>query len=442
MIVIADQLFCERLKDIFQVHALRRYTMRRTSEWLELAHTYNCDLLKKSIYNFLCANLCEVLESRVLEDVHLDYLTELDERYREMFPEIKYRQVVPSHSIDEEFIETFAKNVVLDMSVGQNQPASSTPNAKSQKETKNVLRTTADFEKEGKLSLQLKEDLGPKSEESPVKSECNLASILSEDASRTLQEIEVQNMSIWKMVGDKKPEPKRTVIRNLNSNEVLLNEPKMCGDFSNLSLKVTTPRSTAEESPGSSAAETTPKCSPFVQFGDFFSPTTSNRSMSQKQRRRNNSSRQSESEGNGDLTHSYRAPESVWNIPSNNIGSPQTLLSPPDLGKVRSSGKKVERAKNKPQEARAINFDAILVEEREEKLYLDKLKSKSLNLTQLEEAAIGELLQFYNVGQVFDEDIVITRKVRQQVSKNFSQWPENCASLDYVAGGGGIPPSD
>lgn len=433
MIVVADQLFCDRLKDIFQINLLKRYTMKRTAECLELAFTYHCDLLKRSIFDFICANLREVLESRLLDSVDLDYLSDLDERYREMFPDIKYRQVLPSPNIDEEYITACA--VAVDLNADVNGAQKVTP--KPAKEPKSATKRTADYEKEGKLSLQLKKE--KEIEESPSKMEKNLAAILSDDSQRVLLELQEKNKSIWtKVAPEKKPELKRMqVVGALNANEVLRNEEKMTENFSNLKLALnggtaaeaeaaalTTPQLSAEASPSQFNSP--------ISFGDFFSPpSTGLGRMSQKQRKRHSSNRQSESEGGGSDYTAPPAPESVWNVPANN----STLLTtpPPDFGDTRKQR----------QPKKMINFDAILVEEKREREYFHKLKTKSLTLTQLEEAAMAELLAFYNADKVFDETIVIERKVRQQVSQSFSNWGrqtasagDNNSSLEYVAGGG------
>lgn len=453
MLVIADQLFIDRLKEIFQVHVLKRFTMKRSTEWLELAFTYHCDLLKKSIFDFLCANLSEVLENRYLEHLDMDYLTELDERYKDMFPEIKYRQVVPSPVISEELIESVAKGVVVDLSAtsvsvnGSAQKGSS----KGVREPKSATKTKTDYEKEGKLSLALKEEEA-RIEDSPSKVEKNLAAILSEESARVAeQEIQERNKAIWtKVATDKKPEPKRKVL--VNANEVLRNEDKMCENFSNLKLALNEERnrkslSTPWEDEGTAAivqgspTEASPSQFNSLSLGDFLSsPSSGMGRLSQKQRKRQ-SSRASESEGGGEPATPYRPiPESVWNVPSNDVP-----VTTPDFGESssrkkttpNSSSQKTNKA-NKNHEKRVINFDAILVEDKREKEYFTKLKNKSLAVTQLEEMAIGELLNFYNAAQVFDETIVVTRKVRQQVSHNFSQWgrPADSFTLEYVASGG------
>lgn len=442
MIVLTDQLFVDRLKDIFQLHILKRFTMKRCPELLELAYTYHCEILKKSILDFICANLKDVLENRYLENVHLDYLTDLDERYREMFPEIKYRQVVPSSQIDEELIESFAKNFTVDMNAAvATAPTPTTASAKpSPREPKSTTKTKLDYEKEGKLILlQQGEGLVRQEEPSPGKA---VKSLALEESVQVLADIQLKNSKvIWQQVVDKRPERKSVVISALNANEVLRNEEKLTENFSNLKLVLRggggggSTANTVEKSPMREDEEIMVEHSPSqintrISFGDFFSPPPSacgRDRMSQKQRKRQ-SSRISESDI--DTHNSLSSPhinretttptaavpfESVWNIPKDN-GQHNTA----DLGALKKNPAKDDKAKG--TQVRAINFDAILMDEKEERQYFTKLKSKALTLTQLEESAMSELHAFYNVDQVFDETIEIERKVRQQVSQNFSQW--------------------
>ncbi|XP_050078956.1 inhibitor of Bruton tyrosine kinase [Anopheles maculipalpis] len=70
------------------------------------------------------------------------------------------------------------------------------------------------------------------------------------------------------------------------------------------------------------------------------------------------------------------------------------------------------------------DFNEILEEERLQKRYFEKIKSKSLVQTQIEEQAIEELRAFYNVEHVFDENITIERYRPPLLENgpNFAVW--------------------
>ncbi|XP_053664710.1 inhibitor of Bruton tyrosine kinase [Anopheles marshallii] len=70
------------------------------------------------------------------------------------------------------------------------------------------------------------------------------------------------------------------------------------------------------------------------------------------------------------------------------------------------------------------DFNEILEDERRQKRYFEKIKSKSLIQTQIEERAIEELRAFYNVEHVFDESITIERYRPPLLENgpNFAVW--------------------
>lgn len=84
-----------------------------------------------------------------------------------------------------------------------------------------------------------------------------------------------------------------------------------------------------------------------------------------------------------------------------------------------SSSKKNQPSTPKPSSSGT--FSSIIKSEKKERENYEKIKSKSLILTQIEERAITELSEFYNITKIFDEDIKISRKV-QSVSQNLSSW--------------------
>ncbi|GBP96547.1 Inhibitor of Bruton tyrosine kinase [Eumeta japonica] len=70
------------------------------------------------------------------------------------------------------------------------------------------------------------------------------------------------------------------------------------------------------------------------------------------------------------------------------------------------------------------SFSQILAEEKRQREYYERIKHKSLALTQIEEQAIADLKEFYNVQNVADEVITIQRKCAQPTI-NFAVWQRN-----------------
>lgn len=89
-----------------------------------------------------------------------------------------------------------------------------------------------------------------------------------------------------------------------------------------------------------------------------------------------------------------------------------------------TAAKKKNQANPKPSTSTSSGekkFTSIIRNEKKEKENYEKTKSKSLVLTQIEERAITELGQFYNITNSFDEDIKISRNVHV-ASLNLSSW--------------------
>lgn len=75
-----------------------------------------------------------------------------------------------------------------------------------------------------------------------------------------------------------------------------------------------------------------------------------------------------------------------------------------------------------PVEDLSKSFTKILKDEKKERDYYEKLKTKSLVLTQIEETAIDELKKFYNIENVHDENIFVGRKLQVKPTMNFTVW--------------------
>ena len=91
---------------------------------------------------------------------------------------------------------------------------------------------------------------------------------------------------------------------------------------------------------------------------------------------------------------------------------------PIDVFKIASPSTSKQKP---PKSSGNKKFTTIIKDEKKEKQIFEKIKSKSLILTQIEERAIQELSEFYNIQNIFDESIKVCRKL-QPASQNLSQW--------------------
>uniref|UniRef100_A0A182PG48 BTB domain-containing protein n=1 Tax=Anopheles epiroticus TaxID=199890 RepID=A0A182PG48_9DIPT len=105
------------------------------------------------------------------------------------------------------------------------------------------------------------------------------------------------------------------------------------------------------------------------------------------------------------------------------IGSPSTSATTGDQGGSSMKPQRHRQHSTRYSEGEK-DFNEILEDERRQKRYFEKLKSKSLVQTQIEEQAIEELRAFYNVDQVFDECITIERyrPPLMENGPNFAVW--------------------
>lgn len=278
----------------------------------------------------------------------------------------------------------------------------------------------------------------------------------------------------WMKVADKKDVKKKIVLAAIKSNEVLKNEPKEHESFTPLKPSkssndqhdfdhavAATSTPTIESSPGSAAYN--------LSLGDF-TPQKSTK-LSQKQRKRqlsqsDNATPIKAPDTNQSTPPSAPAvavklawsttptqvptsppePSNVWNIKSG--GEPSTSSSAASTAKTQpiniASTSKTNAASmnssasfslsptkssfNAPPSAKSNSnnnsFTKILQDERKQKEYYNKMRSKSLLLTQIEETAIDELKKFYNVDNVFDEHIEIERKSKITPTVNFAKWKQ------------------
>lgn len=281
----------------------------------------------------------------------------------------------------------------------------------------------------------------------------------------------------WMKVFDKKDVKKKVVLAAIKSNEVLKNEPKEHESFTPLKANKSSNDQLDVDSFVGVAAASTPTIESLPSGGAYnlslgdFTPQKSSK-LSQKQRKR----QLSQSDNNAtpikaiDANQSTPPPpppaatnKSVWNTTT-----PPSPPEPSNVWKIKAacepSTSTAAMAKTQPiniaSSSKATNvasinssaslndsffsisptksslnatpmktsddsFTNILRDERKQKEYYNKMRSKSLLLTQIEETAIDELKKFYNVENVFDEHIEIERKSNITPTVNFAKWKQN-----------------
>lgn len=95
LLVVADQLFIERLKELCEVALSQLLTLKNCPHMLQFACTYHARQLKYCVTEFICLNLPAVLESRSLESLDDEILDDLTEFYCNWNTNLSKRVITP-----------------------------------------------------------------------------------------------------------------------------------------------------------------------------------------------------------------------------------------------------------------------------------------------------------------------------------------------------------
>lgn len=457
LLEVCDQFFVNRLKNIIEIMMIEKITLRKCAEMFEFACIYNCSLLQVATLDYISQNMGRLLENHCLDALQSDSLELISQHYKQVYKfSSNNRMSVSSDCLTDDEVLNFVENFQIDLNYRI--VADSVKQLKEKtKKAERVQNERRLYEKEA-MNLVKNLSIEPESMESSKKLEADNAIIAeAEQISKAIQ----AQAAKWTKVADKKEiTKKKGILAGLKSNDILKYEPKDKDNFTPLKntssiavepLPVDTSNSSVGESSGSVFN---------LSLGDF-TPQKAEK-MSQKQRKRQLS--QSDNLTQNQLTADEKVSkslqlDSIWmpstSSPSSShlpiedqnvwkIKSPSAQMTPSDPINIKpsatSSPKECETPNSffSPSSSTSHNhsmsktpslkrngnsFTKILQDERRQKEYFNKMKSKSLLLTQMEEAAISELKKFYNVENVFDEYIEIERKMYvPAVPVNFSTW--------------------
>ena len=393
MIALCDQYLIENVKNIFEKIICGKVFLRNCGEILEFSFNYNCEILKKFCMEFIVQNLSRILEGNTLDNLEEDILLELSKFYRSFFHynSSSNHTITPSSdALTEEEIDKFIVNFqqldICPINVQQNNVKK--PLKVKNQPTKSQL-TKRTYEKEGMKNLMEKVEV---------------ESLVNERARKVSERIVDEKLdSSWhRAEKDKKEVKKKVLIAPMELNEIIKSEPiSIAGNFVNLksfntsaSLELTSPRNT-------------------ITLADF--------TIKQSKVKRRTAS-----EDEGQIKTISASPKSPWNMESIelkavnnfNVGHTPIKNKSPQVNKSSSSNSTFKN----PLGSAEKKFSLILKDEKKDKEMFQKSKSKSLILTQIEEKAILDLSEFYNIDNIFDENIKIGRKKNHVTTSNFSLW--------------------
>ncbi|KAK6626719.1 hypothetical protein RUM44_009195 [Polyplax serrata] len=411
VLVIADEFFCTRLKEIAEVSLSNMITLKIAAEMLQLAVTYNAKQLKECAMEFICLNLPALLESRSLDILDDSLLTDLRDFYRSWLPCMKRRCITvesnePSDDLVNKIYET--EPVSLDKveeDSPETKPTPKTPKDKSQRKKRNseserirntsIGSITSDEELLNSMTNKLSDSFG--SDETWIK----VTSHGSKPQAKA------------KVPANENSTPKTTaVVRTLNfpvphSTPVKVVRPPVpvkkesLSDLENDFVLLTSTSDREFPALGSSLPERTvtgPK-SPNEISKKFVK-------LSQKQRKKLATQSLSQEETTPP-PKSAEEVKSVWGI-----GSRMDTQTMADVMKETKSSKQSPLASSPSWQASSspeCSLSAIMAAERHQREMIARMKSKPLEYTQMEDKAIDDLTLLYDISNVTDERITIRR---------------------------------
>lgn len=463
MISICDQYFITRLRTVFEYILIDKMTIKRCGETLELACMYNCDTLRKVSLDFIVQNSARILEMHALDTIDLIVLKQIKEHYCKTFncELMEQRYDAPSDDVVESFVDDF----IIDLTYKYTKKMK-TITEKSPK----IPQTKRQYEKEAIGSFRnnlVAEDLllQNSSAGSGHKNKLEIsANNYVQEAEKISQEFLTKSKQ-WTKVSTDKTTKKSSVLAALKVNEILKNENN---DFRDKFVELKISNKNEPELVSVSPKKTDDHLinRPIISLANF-TPQLNRRRISQKQRKLSQNSSIEEQSMNNSATpttpipiptssstpkkspwgnnesaesHSFadiiKSPDSLENnFPQNTSNSNPSMVKPletiesPFSLKYSQKKKSIIGSSSLPSTSAAssINngssFMKIQKDEKKERAYYEKLKTKSFILTQIEETAIKELNIFYNADNVFDERIKIDRMTHEmQSNMNFAVW--------------------
>ncbi|VVC95937.1 unnamed protein product [Leptidea sinapis] len=391
MLIVSDQLFIGRLREMCEIALGNLITLKNCTELCQFAHTYNATQLKQCCMEYISLNLANILENRLLDYLEDKLLEDITKYYCKFNPIMAFRVITPfSNAPDDETVEECLKNYPIDLQIideeckrdsfieskkkVRSKKVEYTENEKARMRYESVSSVTSLDETSGDITLSLRS----------ISKETNKSSEIVDK---------------WTTVPTQKQQKLvQARLKAITAAKDILNE-KPLESFTKL-----TKNSHSQESPTTSRMSVSPKDSP--PMAELVNRTQGNLvinhvgpKLSQKQRKK--------------LAFDNVTPQTLDNYLSNKL----SIGSPPE---PKNPWKIIEApiASSSPK-GKAVGFDHILADQKKQKGDSSRIMTKSLILTQLEDKAIEELERFYNIHEVDDEHITVSR-IELQVSS--PQW--------------------
>lgn len=472
LMTVCDQFFADQMKHNLEVLVLDRLTIKNCGEILEFACAFHCENLEKFCLEYICYNIERVLENHALDCLEVDVLVKVTEMYKNLFENVSYRMITPySDAVDDVTLESYVSDFKVDLDYKMVVSESGNkPKKVKQKVNKNVLERRQ-LERN---AIVLIKDLSIEDKNTQAEDVKNkVASGVLNEARIVSEKIQSKAQS-W--VNVKKDVKKKSVPGSgVNTNNILRTEEKPPNKLINLNtaLKSDLIKSKQEDTKTATIDKTLQNCvqsppkEPEVDVNRSFfclsdiTPIKTGK-LSQKQRKKlsleaaNSPPTKSPAQLQFDITPNKSTPTTpitinspptpnAWGIQSPIAYNSDSPISDGFKKRTNSESNQTStHAKSQPMDiisrkqktsesqnsytaaglscspSGSSSFFAIQENERLQRENYEKMKSKPLHLTQIEEQAIEELKKFYNVENCYDEYITIERK--NLLQGNFATW--------------------
>uniref|UniRef100_A0A8D8PS67 Inhibitor of Bruton tyrosine kinase n=3 Tax=Cacopsylla melanoneura TaxID=428564 RepID=A0A8D8PS67_9HEMI len=461
LLVVADQLFIERLKQCCELGLTYSLSLKNAVELFGFAVTYNAPQLKKVVMSFIVLNMCSFIESRSLEGLSDSLMKELIEFYKTKM-DIAHRVITPCSSALRESMEDKVMEIARnhpnpwkDSTAG---PASDTIKPAKCKPARPGTRrrrksTLSEDESSGvkplseSLSEMLLDGMNVSSEEYAVVT----------SSPKPLRDNKVTTAALPAAVtGEKWTKIQKQQKSSIDATLRVMSAVKESPDLLDLehnftrvelcsSLPITIPSPNTRSTSILASSWTPPPsledASSFPILGLAGSRDTKSASKSSDQPSRHKpSSRSSRGEKfnkklnltdladhlNKSSEQCATPPRSV--LPSSSVwGSTATDASPWSSIEHNSSSPtslkdilretKLETSQSGGLSRSDKSFSEIIADEIKKKDNFVRMTSKCLDFIQLEDRAIQELKLFYNVENSFEERLTISRVLNNDMDK-------------------------
>ncbi|XP_075218309.1 inhibitor of Bruton tyrosine kinase [Lycorma delicatula] len=444
LLIVADQMLIARLKELCEIALSNNLNLRNASHLMQFAATYHAEQLQQCCMQYISLNLPAILEMRTLEMVSPAVLKELSTYYKQMTPIMSQHIITPFSNAptDEEIISASDLNSVVWEEYGDSEiedfdclSSRITP-VKQQGKNSSFSSTSASGKKKRSHRMSTSEVQRKRYESISSNSDLDVTvSSLSfddvhEEPSTEWITVDKTQKSIQSRL---KVLVRASTIEPYSDEYVQLPLPSSVSSVMNIK-NVTSPIAVMASSPPPPSLNNT------TQFPQLSNQSFSKSVMSSSSRNSNTDVKKAPTiklsqkqrkklaaEGNN-IINKEVAPSTVQPPKSSAWGTIPPLSSDSDFS-LKNTYKEA-KAKNtvlppceSPGEKTSTShnlvpsFSDIMAEEIKQKDNLSRMRTKSFQLTQIEDQAIEGLLLFYNAANVSDERITVKRVPYGNIAK-------------------------